>query len=450
MIVFRRRLLMWLIKAYIKRWGRLFLIFFLLGLVGFFILRYAALSLPSVFPLLSRQTVGLTGTYTLDNLPPSILSNISRGLTSVSMSGQIRPDIAYSWKIDDNGKKYTFKLKNNIYFSDGTHLTSKLVNYNFKDAKVERPDDYTLIYRLNDAYSPFLVTVSRPIFKKGFVGLGSYRVRDLKLNGEFVSSIDLSSDKNSPKILKYVFYPTEEALKIAFVLGEISEASGLHDLKFEDRMLDSFKSVKVQRRLSSDQLVTVFFNTSDPSLSEKKLRKALSFSSPDQYPQGQKNIYPFSPSSWVQSEEGFYTRDIDQAKELIKESEASKSSSLKFVMKTLPQYMEIAKILKENYKKININIEIEEVNSVPDRYQIFLGDFKLSKDPDQYLLWHSNQNTNISNYKNLRIDKLLEDGRKISNIDERKKIYSDFQKYLLDDAPATFLYLPYTYTVTRD
>ena len=81
---------------------------------------------------------------------------------------------------------------------------------------------------------------------------------------------------------------------------------------------------------------------------------------------------------------------------------------------------------------------------------MFLGDLNLSKDPDQYVLWHSEQNSNISGYKNLRIDKLLEDGRKTADINERKKIYSDFQKYILDDPPASFLYLPYTYEISRN
>lgn len=62
----------------------------------------------------------------------------------------------------------------------------------------------------------------------------------------------------------------------------------------------------------------------------------------------------------------------------------------------------------------------------------------MPKDPDQYILWHSDQVNNIVRYKNLRIDKLLEDGRSVTNINERKEIYSDFQKYLMDDLPASF------------
>ena len=81
---------------------------------------------------------------------------------------------------------------------------------------------------------------------------------------------------------------------------------------------------------------------------------------------------------------------------------------------------------------------------------MFLGDFPVLNDPDQYTLWHSRQPTNITNYKNLRIDKLLEDGRQTSNQNDRKIIYNDFQKYLIDDMPAIFLYFPYTFSLTRN
>ena len=48
---------------------------------------------------------------------------------------------------------------------------------------------------------------------------------------------------------------------------------------------------------------------------------------------------------------------------------------------------------------------------------------------------HSNQTaTNISNYQNPRIDKLLEDGRAELTLVERSKIYLDFQRFLLEDS----------------
>lgn len=451
MIVFRRRLIFWLIRAYFRKWGQTILIFFVFGLLSFFALRYAVRVLPSSFPLLSRNIVGMSGAYTINDLPPVVLEKISKGLTYVSPDGVIRPDIASSWRIEKEGKQYTFFLKKDIYFSDGTHLTSKHISYGFTDATVEKPDEYTVVFKLKDTYSPFLITVSRPVFKKGFIGVGNYKIKDLKQNGSFVSFIDLASAKDSSDILKYVFYPTEDALKMAFVLGEVSEINNIHNLSFKNTDLSKFGKPEIKKVLNQRQLVVLFYNTKDPALSDKKVRQAFSYVIPDEFSDGQRNPGPFPPSSWANSESGQYIQNIDGAKDLLKSSDsASNAASLKFSLKTLSQYKNTAKIVKENLRKINVDVEIEEVESVPDNFQMFLGDFNLSKDPDQYVLWHSNHSSNITGYKNLRIDKLLEDGRKTIDINERKEIYADFQKYLLDDAPASFLYLPYTYEISRN
>ena len=450
MIVFRRRLIFWLIKAYFRKWGRTILFFFVIGLLAFFVLQYAAGILPSSFPLLSRTTVGISGAYSINDLPADILEKVSTGLTIVSDDGTIHPGIAGGWKIRDNGKTYIFYLKKNVYFSDGKHLTSNEVNYSFKDVTIEKPNEYTLIFKLKEAYSPFLVTVSRPIFKKGFVGVGSYRIKKLNLNGNFVSSIDLSPVRGSFGIIKYIFYPTEDAMKTALVLGEVTEIEGIHDLTYNEKEFDDFKSLKITKELNRRQLVTLFYNTQDPVLSDKKIRNAFSYTMPDKFEEGERNQSPIAPNSWASSDSGVYFKDIEIAKELLSTSSASDSSKLKLILKTLPQYNDVAGILEKDFEKLGIKIEVEKVDSVPDNFQMFLGDFNLSKDPDQYVLWHSSQNSNIARYRNLRIDKLLEDGRRTVDVNERKQIYSDFQKYLLDDSPATFLYLPYTYTVSRN
>jgi len=450
MIVFRRRLIFWLIKAYFKKWGRSILTFFAIGLLAFFVLRVLAGVVPSTFLFIQRETIGMAGTFTINDLPSPILKTVSRGLTSVSYDGTVKPDIAGAWKIRDNGREYTFFLKRDIYFSDGTHLTSKNVTYNFSDASIIRPDDYTIKFRLKDAYSPFLVTVSRPIFKKGFVGLGEYSIKSIKLNGDFVTSIELASKGINKRVVKYQFFPTEDAVKIAFVMGEVSKIIGIHDTTFKKTKLNSFKSVTSNRVLNDQQLITLFYNTQDKVLSEKKVREALSYAIPDVFPLGKRNPGPFSPSSWADQETNIHLQDIEHAKNLLASSEsATGSSNLKFVIKTLPQYKETGKILADSFKKIGVNTKVEVVETIPTDFQMFLGDLNLSKDPDQYVLWHSEQNSNISRYKNLRIDKLLEDGRKTADINTRKKIYSDFEKYILDDPPASFLYLPYTYEISR-
>lgn len=89
-----------------------------------------------------------------------------------------QPNLAESWEISPDGKSYTFKLKRNVKFHDGTPFNSKAVKYTFDrthhpDVKaktvgaaygfyetVDTPDDFTAIVRLNRPLASFMDTVS--------------------------------------------------------------------------------------------------------------------------------------------------------------------------------------------------------------------------------------------------------------------------------------------------
>ena len=117
---------------------------------------------------------------------------------------------------------------------------------------------------------------------------------------------------------------------------------------------------------------------------------------------------------------------------------------------TIPVLLGQAEKIAANWRDLGIAVNVQVVSSVPDSFDTFLAVLDIPQDPDQYSLWHSSQDvTNISNYKNPRIDKLLEDGRTVTNLSERKKIYLDFQRFLIEDSPAAFLYHPISYTIVR-
>src|SRR5260221_121800 len=118
MAIIKRRLLFWLLKAYLKKWGKLFILFFILGLLVFFlILLFFTYFSSRLFP--QKQTIiGIVGSYTPATLPEFILEDVSHGLTKVNRNGSTDPDIATSWEITDNGKTYTFHLGKNIFFTD--------------------------------------------------------------------------------------------------------------------------------------------------------------------------------------------------------------------------------------------------------------------------------------------------------------------------------------------
>ena len=451
----RRRLIIWLAQAYIKKWGKIILASFFIGIVAITLLFLNRNLILSKIPNTQEvKKIGIAGIFTKNDVPnrlPSvILENASRGLTKVSDSGVVLPDVAKSWEIKDGGKTYVFYLKKDIYFSDGEEVNSSSIEYNFKDVTIEHPADEVIVFKLKENYSPFLITLANnKIFKENFVGISDFKIKKIKENSGFLDYIEIYSQDDKKKI-KYDFYDTQAALKSAYVLGEVDEIIDLSDLKYNGKhSFDKFKNTLSQKGINDEKIVTIFINNKDSILSDKKIRKSLAYVIPDKFAQGERIYTPYKKNFWANSRINVQKNDLEYAKLLLNDSSATQAGKLEIELKTLPQYEDLAKEIAKYWKQLSINTKIEVVFAVPTFYQAFLGEFPVLLDPDQYTLWHSNQPTNITNYVNLRIDKLLEDGRRTIDLEERKNIYADFQKYLIDDMPAIFLYFPHTYTISR-
>lgn len=447
-----KRLIFWLVKAYAKKWGKVIGLSFLAGLIVFFTLLSTSRFLLNLLPIERHESIGYIGAYRIDNLPKGIQQKLSRGLTKVQPDGNIVPDVASSWEVKDDGKTYVFTLRDGIIYNDGRKVTAASLPYEFTGVKKEVINDKTIAYHLQDKYSPFLVTVSRPIIRKGFVGLGDYTIQGVELNGEFVKTLTLVSKKNKLLVERYTFYPSEDALKIAFAMGEIKRAYGLTSDTFLSTAFRDYKNVTLSQSTDQSELVTLFFDTRDPTLSDPKLRSGLSYALPESFSQGERSFLPYSTSSIYANRDGIEKRQDFSHAELLLDAakqQASPAGVLKITLKTLPKYRQTAEAIREFWEKVGVSTTIEEVDGKPDTFQVYLGDFLLPKDPDQYTLWHSTSSNNITHFSNKRIDKLLEDGRRTVDTKARRDLYNDFQKYLLADAPAAFLYFPYEYTVER-
>lgn len=450
MIVIKKRLIFWLLRAYIKRWGRILLLCFIIGLAVFFILKSAFPYLIAAVTGVSKETIGIAGVYTIQTLPTGVSQDVSRGLTKIESDGTPKPDVAVSWQVEDSGKKYVFHLRKNVLFVDGTLLTSQDVRFAFSGVGVARPDPYTIVYTLKESYSPFLVSVSRPIFKEGFIGLGPYVIKTIQTNGQFLQSLTLTSTTQDPALKVYTFYPTQESLKIAYSLGEVTTARNLSDISFQNTSFAAFPHTHIVKSTDYTQLVALFYSTQDKNLSDKKLRDGLSYALPNTFSEGERAVSSIPPSSFAYNNGIERSQDIAHATDLIQASLGTDAHTYpKLTITTLPRYEVLAQQIQATWKKVGITADITLVDTIPQVFQIYLGSFNVPQDPDQYTLWHSYQENNITNFKNTRIDTLLEDGRKSTDVNTRIKDYQDFQKYLQDEQPASFLYFPYNYSVTR-
>lgn len=427
-----------LITAFFKRFKALIIVGILIGVVAFFFFRFLA---PAIFGT-NLERIGIAGRYQTETLPTDILEQIGEGLTSVNSEGLVEPGLAKTWETPDGGKTWIFHLKDDVKWQNGDELVSEDINYQFSDVEVEKPDDFTITFLLKEPFSPFPTVVSKPVFKRGLLGTGAWRVTNASISGSYVQKLTLQNEQKVKKV--YKFYPTEERAKLAFKLGEVDVMREL----FTKNPFDEWGTANVETNIPRGQIVTLFFNTEQGNLLEEKtLRQGLVYAIDKQALGGQRAFSPISPNSWAyNSQVKEYAYDGERAKELIGDSD----QEIEIKLVSSPVLLPAAEKIAKDWSEVGVKTIVQVSSVIPTDFQAYLAIFDVPTDPDQYSFWHSTQQaTNISRFKNPRIDKLLEDGRVELNTEERRRIYLDFQRFVVEDSPAAFLYHPETYTIVR-
>jgi len=428
-----------LIAAFLAKFKILIFLSISFGVLFFFLF----FNLYSRLEFHKQKIIGVTGRFHPDTLPSEILGNMSYGLTTIDEQNIPVAGIASSWETPDNGKTWIFKIKDGLTWQDKTPITSKNLMYEFSDVKVETPDEKTIKFIIENNFAPFPSVVAKPTFKKGLVGVGDWEVDKLTLSGPYIQELVLKN-KNSKNI--YRFFPTTESTKTAFKLGKVDEIENLLD----PTPFDKWKQVNVESFVEKKQVVTIFYNTKSPLLSEKELRQALAYAI-NKDVLGNRAYGPVHPDSWAYNPQiKSYDYDLEKAKKTISEIESARKTEIKLNLVSSPNLLSLSEKIAKDWENAGVTTSILVSSIIPTEYDAYLTIYDIPIDPDQYSLWHSTQtSSNISKYSNSRIDKLLEDGRSIVNIEERKKIYFDFQRFLLEDLPAVFLTHPTYYKILR-
>lgn len=135
----------------------------------------------------------------------------------------------------------------------------------------------------------------------------------------------------------------------------------------------------------------------------------------------------------------------------IPEEQSKTSITIKTIKNTTLE--NTAETIKEQWKKIGIDVKIEALDSSDIKKTIIKKDYdailfgeRFSSSPDLLPYWHSSQifdpGWNLSVYQNKDLDKILEKSRLYSNgfDNERIKLLSAAEKILIEETPAIFLY----------
>ena len=235
---------------------------------------------------------------------------------------------------------------------------------------------------------------------------------------------------------------------------------GIDDLP---RLLDPNDPLnpELHRSAQDFDVFYVGLNVAEPPFDDPKVRQALNYAIDlqsigenvlDNRVQPATGVIPPGFPSHTENLRG-YEYNPDLAMELLQQStyaDALASGDFPRITMTIsgsfgaavPQYLEV---ILEQWRTLGIEIDIQQtewatfLEDVNDKkYQMFtLGWIADYPDPQNFLdvLFHSESNSNHTNYSNPEVDRLLEAARTERDSDRRFEIYNQVEQMILDDAP---------------
>ena len=242
-------------------------------------------------------------------------------LVKVEDDGSISPWLAESYEVSEDGKTYVFKLREDVYFTDGAKFNAEAAKLNFdaildnyerhswiesvslmKEVEnsgkesVEVTGEYELTIHLSKSYYPFLVELGliRPLrfispncfidgtTKNGvtdYIGTGSYYLSEHVTDEYAIFKVNEKYWGDVPDIEEIIVkvIPDSQSRVMALESGEIDLIYGatMIDSETYDKFsnLSEFET-KISEPISSRVMM---INTQDEILGDVRLRKALQY-----------------------------------------------------------------------------------------------------------------------------------------------------------------------------
>ena len=443
---------------------------------------------------------------TKDTTSAGIVVEIFSGLVGLSTDLELVADLAETWEIDSTGTIYTFKIRENAKFHNGKNVTADDVKWSFersasketaspvaetylgdivglKDYMEGKADsikglkviDQQTIQITIDAPKPyFLAKLSYPTsyvldrdvvtaggrnwWLENPVGTGPFKLTEYKIGERIVLTRNDDYHLGPIDIHKIEMYLGGGQSMAMYENDEIDITGvGLFDL---ERVLDK------QEPLHKDLVIAppgfsisyIGFNTTMPPFDDKKFRQALNHAidkkmiAKDVLSDLVVPAYRILPIGFPGRSENIdgLSYDQDLAKQLLKESKYSDSSSRPRITITVPGTggtlgLDLEVILEMWKQTLDIEVEIQQVEWATfleeldkEALQVYAGlgweaDYP---DPQDFLdiLFHSQSAQNHGQHSNSQLDDILERARVEQDINSRIELYRQAEQIIVNEA----------------
>ncbi|WP_044477140.1 nickel ABC transporter substrate-binding protein [Paenibacillus antibioticophila] len=349
------------------------------------------------------------------------------GLVEYGEKGEIKPALAESWEISEDGKVYTFHLRQGVKFSDGTPFNAEAVKFSFerwiKDPAntlnvatsleaLEVVDEHTVTMNFSKSYYPFLTELSfaRPVriispsavepagdVNGQFVspiGTGAWMAESYKTEQEAVLVANPYYWGEKPKLTKIVLkvIPDPQSRVMALQSGDIDIAGGqLGKIPVESiPVIEGDASLSLERTPGTNSHFMIF-NYDTPALQELNVRKAINLainkaSIVNDLMNGigseATGLFPMTVPYVTESNQTWYGFEPEEAKRLLAEagygeadgegvvSKSGEPLELNLVLQQaeFPEWKPFAELIQSELQEIGIrvNLQVLEPNAYYD------------------------------------------------------------------------------------
>lgn len=421
---------------------------------------------------------------------------------STPSSLEIEPALANSWEASKDAKRYTFHLRKNVKFHDGTPFNAEAVRFNIlrqidpehphylKDAfyyadmtygmveTVKVLDAYTVQINLKYSYSPFIANLAMPLGAP-MVSPASIQKHDRGSASHPVGTGPFRYASRNEKQIVLERNPDhwEKAQGVESIRfkSEANENTRMIALRngSADVMLEG--SYAIAQKLQRDENFQVFrtpslhiaylsMNTEKTPLNDVRVRQAINhaINKPAlvKLVMGEsavpaKNPIPPGVTGYNDSIVD-YSYDVDKAKSLLKETGYDKGfETILRYRGNIKTHAQIASYIKAALGKIGINLKLQPMQWSEMRDAIGSGDNEIAivrwfgdnGDADNFFYpLLSKESAKIPNalnnafYQSDEAEKLIQAGRSETYLDKRIEIYRKLQEIIHQDAPWVPLY----------
>jgi peptide/nickel transport system substrate-binding protein len=432
-----------------------------------------------------------------------VIKRMFEGLTAQELgSYKIVPGLAQSWDISKDGLIYTFKLRPNVKFHDGTPFTAEAVRFCFERqmndksqyyatgtypyvkgflgnvAGVEVVDPLTVQIKLKAPLTPFLqylahhsLYIYSPEALKKFgkdivknpVGTGPFKLETWEPGVKVVLARNDQYWGGAPKIRQAIYVPIIEAQArlAAIKTGEI-------DLTMDvppDSLAELRKDADlVVAETNSSAVWYIALNTRHPILKDRRVRQALNYAVNKDaiirdILKGTAIVArgPMSPvyGPYYQENLQKYPHDPEKARALLKEAGHAGGFDITFMVPEsgsgMQSPVEMATVIQANLAQVGVRAKIQTMEwgaylkkylEAPDMAEMSWNPSIGDPDHMMYMLLSSDRFPpafNAGFYHNEKVDDLLRKGRTMIDEKARVPLYKEAQRLVVDDAPWIFV-----------